>query len=95
MSGVRHKSSTVFGCRKYPGDLVYNEVFLCKLSVYGCLWVFMVQSCIKDRDHGTTGPKEGLSPIGRFGLKGQILFQFFWFLENIYFLRAQMILINI
>ena len=26
----------------------------------------------KDRDRGTTGPKEGWSPIGRFGRKGQI-----------------------
>ena len=26
----------------------------------------------KDRDRGTAGPKEGVSPIGRFGLKGQL-----------------------
>ena len=31
----------------------------------------------KDRDNGTAGPKEGFSPIGRFGLKGQNCCQLF------------------
>ena len=31
----------------------------------------------KDKDHGTAGPKEGFSPIGSFGLKGQNWCQLF------------------
>ena len=36
----------------------------------------------KDRYCGTTGPKEGLSPIGRFGLKGQFVLSIVIFLQK-------------
>ena len=48
----------------------------------------------KDRDRGTRGPKEGWSPIGRFGLKDQLWYQLYFFLNNMTFLKAKMILIN-
>ena len=44
----------------------------------------------KDRDRGTTGPKEGLSPIGRFEQKGNFLFQLYSFLNHLISRKAKM-----
>jgi hypothetical protein len=44
----------------------------------------------KDRDHGTTGPKEGLRPISRFRQKGHFWFQLFFFLNYLTSRKAQM-----
>ena len=49
----------------------------------------------KDRDRGTTGPKEGLSPIGRFGLKGEICCQLFSFSNNVIMWEAQKSLLEL